>query len=282
MTAKMTRAAELRASSFDESDNSVEVIFTAGAAVRRHDWRTDRFYSEVLEVTPKAVRLDRLNAGASFLNSHDGSDLKSVIGSVVPGSARVENGKGFARVRLSNAPGDADIVSKIRDGIVRNVSVGYMSHKVERTQSDDGQDDVWRVIDWEPFEISAVPIPADHGAQVRGQSEEAGNIEFVDAPPGIGDLDAETAKVLSVAAAAASVRSEGETALELAEFAYDAQFFASRSTQAAGIAFGAALVLASGADELRRALAARQANDDEQELEPETRSWPFLSNRPRF
>jgi hypothetical protein len=67
---KFGRAAEVRASSFDESDNSIEVVWTTGAAVRRFDWRTDRFYSEVLVVTPRSVRLDRLNSGAPFLNTH--------------------------------------------------------------------------------------------------------------------------------------------------------------------------------------------------------------------
>lgn len=170
---KFGRAAELRASSFDESDNSIEVIWTTGAEVRRRDWRNDRFYQEVLLVTPKAVRLERLNAGAAFLDTHDDWTLKSVIGSVVPGSARIEGGKGLARVRLSNAPGDADIVSKIRDGIIRNISVGYRIHKVEKTENGDGQDDVWRVVDWEPLEISAVPVPADAGSQIRSGSDDA-------------------------------------------------------------------------------------------------------------
>src|SRR5690606_15723233 len=76
--------------------------------------------------------------------------------------------KGIARVRLSTAVGDADTTAKIRDGIIRNISVGYAIHKVVKTDADgDGADDEWRVVDWEPLEISAVPIPADAGAQIR-------------------------------------------------------------------------------------------------------------------
>jgi hypothetical protein len=160
---KFGRSAEVRAASFNQKDNSVE---TTGAAVRRFDWRTDRFYSEVLLVTPAAVRLDRLNAGAPFLNTHSDSDLSDVIGSVVPGSAKLKGGKGIARIRLSNASSDAEIVSKIRDGIIRNVSVGYAIHRVEKTENIDS-DDEWRVVDWEPLETSAVPIPADAGSQIR-------------------------------------------------------------------------------------------------------------------
>jgi hypothetical protein len=169
---KFGRAAEVRAASFNQKDNSVEVVWTTGAPVRRFDWRTDRFYSEVLLVTPAAVRLDRLNSGALFLNTHSDSDLSDVIGSVVPGSAKLEAGKGTARVRLSNAAGDADIVSKIRDGIIRNVSVGYAIHRVEKTKNIDS-DDEWRVVDWEPLEISAVPIPADAGSQIRKNDDRA-------------------------------------------------------------------------------------------------------------
>lgn len=163
---RMFRAAEVRASSYDEGDNSIEVVWTTGAAVRRRDWRTGNFYSEILEVTPKAVRLDRLNSGAPLVDTHDTDSLRSVIGSVVPGSAKIEGGKGMARVRLSNAPGDADIVSKIRDGIIRNISVGYAIHRVEKTEMADS-DDEWRVVDWEPYELSGCAVGADAGSQIR-------------------------------------------------------------------------------------------------------------------
>ncbi|TCR04068.1 prohead protease/major capsid protein fusion protein [Neorhizobium sp. JUb45] len=172
---KMRRSAQIGASSFDEADNTIEVIWTTGAAVRRWSWRSERYYSEVLEVTPQAIRLERLNAGAPFLNTHDDSALSSVIGSVVPGTARVSGGKGFARVKLSRAAEDAAIVEKIKDGIIRNISVGYAIHKVVKTDADgDGTDEEWRVVDWEPLEISAVPVPADAGSQIRSHPDEDG------------------------------------------------------------------------------------------------------------
>ncbi len=165
------REAEVRASSFDEADNSVEVIWTTGATVPRCDWRTGVSYNETLELKPGAVRLDRLNAGAPLLDTHDGWSLRSVIGNVAPGSAKIEGGKGIARVRLSNAPGDADTVIKIRDGNIRNISVGYAIHKVEKTENGEGEPEDWRVVDWEPLEISAVPIGADPGSQFRSAGD---------------------------------------------------------------------------------------------------------------
>lgn len=184
---RQARGAELRAASFDEKDNSIELCFTTGATVRRRSW-SDGPFDEELIVTPEAVRLDRLNAGAPFLNTHSDWSLEDVIGSVVPGTARIEGGKGFARVQLSAAPADADNVAKIRDGIIRNVSVGYAIHRVEKIEASEGTVPVWRVVDWEPFEISAVPIPADPGAQVRsGESADKSRLnacEFTDALPG--------------------------------------------------------------------------------------------------
>ena len=132
---KFGMGAEVRSASFDEAENTIEVIWTTGAPVRRWSWRSERYYQEVLEVTPKAVRLDRLNAGAPFLNTHSDWDLSDVIGSVVPGTARVDGGKGYATVKLSRADEDKAIVDKIRDGIIRNISVGYAIHKVVKTDA---------------------------------------------------------------------------------------------------------------------------------------------------
>ena len=163
---RQARGAELRAASFDEADNSIEVCFTTGATVRRATWR-DGVFDEELVVTPEAVRLGRLNAGAPFLNTHSDWSLEDVIGSAVPNTARIADGKGFARIRLSQAECDKDNVDKIKSGIIRNVSVGYMIHRVEKIEGSEGTVPLWRVVDWEPFEISAVPIPADPGAQAR-------------------------------------------------------------------------------------------------------------------
>lgn len=140
--------------------------------MRRYDWWDGTEYDEVLSVDPKAIRLERLNLGAPFLDSHCSYGCDNVIGAVVPGSAKVEDGRGLARVQLSKAPGVADTVQKIREGVIRNVSVGYWIHKVEKTEADDGTIARWDVVDWEPLEISAVPIPADAASQIRSEGGE--------------------------------------------------------------------------------------------------------------
>src|SRR5213593_2803582 len=100
---RATRGAEVRAQSFNEADNTIEVCWTTGATVRRRSW-IDGPYDEELIVSANAVRLDRLNAGAPLLNTHSDWDLSDVIGSVVPGSATISKGQGIARVKLSSAP----------------------------------------------------------------------------------------------------------------------------------------------------------------------------------
>lgn len=164
------RSAAIRAASYRDTDNSIEVVFTTGATVRRVSW-AEGTYDEVLEVTPAAVKLDRLNAGAPFLDTHDAYDLSRVLGSVVPGSARIEKGRGYARIQLSDAPDVASSVAKIREGTVKNISVGYRVIRVEKTEAAKGAVAIHRVTEWEPMEISAVPIPADPGAQVRADQQ---------------------------------------------------------------------------------------------------------------
>lgn len=159
----------LRADSFNEADNTVEVIWTTGATVRRRDWWSGQTVDEQLIVDAATVRLDRLNTGAPFLDAHDSWSCGSVIGAVVRGTAKVGKGQGTATIKLSRAPSQADLVMNIRDGIIQNVSVGYRIHAVEKIERDDGTPPLWKVTDWEPLEISAVPIGADPGAGTRGQ-----------------------------------------------------------------------------------------------------------------
>ena len=166
---KLVRDAEVRAASFDENDNTIEVIWTTGATGRRMSW-SDGEFDEELIVNSKSVRLDRLNSGAPFLDTHSKYSLADVLGTVVRGSAKIQGGKGIAKILLSGAADAVDRVAKIKEGVVSNISVAYRIHAVERKERK-GQIPLHRVIDWEPWEISAVPVPFDAGAQVRAGSD---------------------------------------------------------------------------------------------------------------
>lgn len=168
------RDASVRPESFDAKANTVDIVWSTGASVRRFSWWDGEEYDEVLSMEPGAVRLDRLNAGAPFVDTHATYCLDNVIGSVVPGTAKIEDGRGIATILLSAAPGVADTVQKIREGVIRNISVGYWLHKVVKTEADDGSVARHDVVDWEPLEISAVPVPADAGSQIRSATGEEG------------------------------------------------------------------------------------------------------------
>ncbi len=165
------RIASVRAGSVDEAARTVEIIWTTGATVRRaRFW--DEAVDEELSLDGSAVRLDRLNGGAPFLNSHDAWSLESVLGVVVDGSARIANGQGTATIRFSERADVEPIFRDIAGGIIRNVSVGYRVHRYDITKRD-GAPELWRAVDWEPLEISAVAIGADPGARVRSDTTRA-------------------------------------------------------------------------------------------------------------
>ena len=160
------RAASVRAESVNPQARTIEIVWTTGAIVQRQRWEGwDGVveYDEELIVSPEAVRMGRMNDGAPFLDSHNGWSLGSVLGSVVPGSARIEGGEGVATIQLTAAADVADLVQRILEKSVRFVSVGYRVHKYEITKVE-GQRELWRAVDWEPMEVSAVAMPADAGA----------------------------------------------------------------------------------------------------------------------
>jgi len=161
----LTRAADLLPASIDAAERTIDVVWSTGARVRRNPFFGDPF-DEELVMDPRAVRLERLNGGAPLLKVHDASALDSVIGSVEPGSARIENGRGIARVRFSERAEVEPLWKDVEAGHIRAVSIGYQVHRFEVTKQA-GAPELWRAVDWTPFEISAVPIGADPAAGFR-------------------------------------------------------------------------------------------------------------------
>lgn len=154
--------------SVNDDARTIEVIFSTGAAVDRWDRLSDKRYREVLSMAPAHVRLERLNAGAPVLDSHSAFAVNDILGTVVPGTARIEKAKGIATVRFSKRKAVEPIWQDVTDGILRNVSIGYRVHKFIEEQSKNEEIPTRTAVDWEPFEISMVPMPADVGAKVRG------------------------------------------------------------------------------------------------------------------
>lgn len=160
------REAVIDPATLKEDKRAFDVVWSAGAEVRRFDWMTGQRYVEVLQVDDASVRLERLQSGAApVLDSHGRWSLQDVIGVVEKGSVRIDGGKAYAQVRMSGREEVAGIVGDIRDGIIRNMSCGYVVHAFREEKRGET---LYRVVtDWEPQELSFVPIGADADAGRR-------------------------------------------------------------------------------------------------------------------
>lgn len=158
----------------DVSERTIEVTWTAGASVRRYDWLRDRYYQEQLSQENGAVRMGTLQSGkAPFLNVHSQYSLDSVLGVIESADSPADGGA--ATIRFSKRAAVNDIYQDVQDGILNSVSLGARIHRLQMIAPDvEGNTDwIYRAIDWEPYEISLVPIGADPGAVVRSEEGKA-------------------------------------------------------------------------------------------------------------
>ncbi|WP_287278625.1 phage major capsid protein [Ralstonia sp.] len=126
---------------------------------------------EVLEITTRAVNVQRLRSGANLLVNHSADDVVGVVEAVEIGEDKVAR----AVVRFGRSARAEEVWQDVRDGIRRSVSVGYMIHKAILIETKDGLE-TYRVTDWEPYEISLVSVPADATVGVgRSASEPSRN-----------------------------------------------------------------------------------------------------------
>jgi hypothetical protein len=180
------RAAELIPASFNDDDNTVDVVWTTGARVRRYDYWNETPYEEELLVTPEAVDMSRFEAGT--VQVIDGHRTYGGVGAIlgIALSGEIRDGEGTAKLRLSNRPEVAGIVADIKAGIIRSISFGYSVLKYEITRAMDRTDGVnmplYRAVSWQPYEISFVTVPADANASTREQFSNGVPCEFTRAP----------------------------------------------------------------------------------------------------
>lgn len=150
-----------------DAEINYRVTWTTGETVRRYDWENQQAYDEELVVDGASIRLERLNSGrAPVLDTHNAYSIDDVKGVVNANSARVADGLGYADIRLDDGPENQSVLRKVASGIVRNISIGYRVHRFVVVLRE-GQVPLYRAMDWEPYEISLVPIGADSGAGIR-------------------------------------------------------------------------------------------------------------------
>jgi hypothetical protein len=174
--------ASLTPKTVNDQDRTVELIFTTGAAVQRYDWMTGTTYLETLSLDPDHVRLERLNEGGPLLDSHNSYSVTDQLGAIVPGSVTLTKKDGRGLVQFSKREQVDPIWQDVMQGIIRSVSVGYLVHKYEETPATGKKPAIRKAVDWEPYEVSLVPMPADPGARVReGRTEDTNPCEIVPA-----------------------------------------------------------------------------------------------------
>lgn len=153
-------------SSFDKKTRTFDVIMSTGAAVPRYSWMRGA-YEESLSLDPDHIRLERFNSGrAPFCEDHRHNELDKVAGSIVEGSVRIVNGEMVGQVRMHKTERAIEITGRMQRGELMSLSLGYITYSQEVVEKEDGPDQR-KAVDWEPIELSLIPVPAETGAHTR-------------------------------------------------------------------------------------------------------------------
>jgi HK97 family phage major capsid protein/HK97 family phage prohead protease len=187
LTGKYQRA-EL--TSFDEvEERTFEFPFSSEYPVARY------FGNEILSHESKAADLSRLNDGAPLLFNHNPDRVIGVVErAYIDGNKR----RGYARVRFSRNSFAQEILSDVKDGVLRNVSFGYSIDKMEERGSGD-----FVATAWSPYEISVVSVPADPGVGIGRSLEDDTAASAAPTPDPIPSMENTTPDLAVVRAEAA-------------------------------------------------------------------------------
>jgi HK97 family phage major capsid protein/HK97 family phage prohead protease len=139
-------------------DRTYEFPFSSEYPVARY------FGNEILSHEMDAADFSRLNDGAPLLFNHNPD---RVIGVVERAYMDKKKKRGYARVRFSRNPFAQEVLSDVKDGVLRNVSFGYSIDKMEEREGGD-----FVATSWAPYEVSVVSVPADPGVGIGRSLEE--------------------------------------------------------------------------------------------------------------
>lgn len=170
----LSRSLQIVPGSINEAERTVTVDFGTNTPVLMRGWEGS--YNEILSFEKKHVRMERLNAGAPLLKDHNPNKQIGVVQ-----IASIDGEKGMATVRFGTSKRAEKIWIDVKDGIRKCISVGYRVYEyIEQAIPEDlrGENYIptYTAVDWEPYEVSSVSIPADYKAGVR--SEELEENEF--------------------------------------------------------------------------------------------------------
>lgn len=177
---RVERSLSVERAMVDAEARTVELAFASETPYDRW-WGT-----EILDCAQTSIRLGRLVAGGPLLMDHDSRDHVGVIESVQIGADRVCR----AVVRFGKSARAEEVFQDVLDGIRRNVSVGYMIHEAKLVETSEDKD-IYRVTDWEPFEVSIVSVPADASVGVGRSADEESPVEVIEQPDPVEDNETE-------------------------------------------------------------------------------------------
>jgi len=149
-TGRLFRHIALDRKAVNVETRTIELAFSSEEPYERY------FGTEILDHTPSSIRLGRLKDGGALLRNHDTDRHIGVVEQAAIGTDRV----GRAIARFGKGDEAEAAFRDVQDGILRHVSVGYFIHRMVLEEEKDGRE-IFRIMDWEPIEISLVPIPAD-------------------------------------------------------------------------------------------------------------------------
>lgn len=136
-------------------DGTIRLSISSDEPYLRYDWWNDEEYYEKLDHGPTGCDLTRINAGTALLFNHNRNEHLGMIT-----KPELSGGKCHVAAKISEAPDMESHRMRIKEGILKDSSVGY-------EVIDDGEEDgeingipVYR-FRWRPFEASLVTIPAD-------------------------------------------------------------------------------------------------------------------------
>lgn len=147
----------------DNEERTAELSFSSEEPYER--W----FGIEILGHEAEHINMDFIASGrAPLLFGHNHSDLIGVIEKAwIDSTTRT----GRATVRFGKGERAEEIFRDVQDGILQNVSVGYLVEEFTITEKK-GEIDTYLATRWKPLEVSLVSVPADTTVGVGRNTED--------------------------------------------------------------------------------------------------------------
>jgi HK97 family phage major capsid protein len=144
-----------------DDDEEMEIAISSEYPVKR--W----YGTEILDHSPESVDMSRARRGLAFLLEHNTRDVIGIVE-----NCRIDPDKKLrGNPRFSKNARPQEVKRDIKDGIRKDISVGYMAEEAVLEKQSDTEGNTYRITRWTPLEASSVAVPADptvgHGRMVR-------------------------------------------------------------------------------------------------------------------